>query len=244
MQIHEYLELTFKYLSSWLLYKRRLRQLTGAKDKQIEILHKELLESNLYTYIQNEISKVGNKFLNTTLFTERSLTKTHVILPNPGILHIVTLYVICRFLRPDVVIETGVANGVSSLIILNALHMNNKGLLYSIDVPDSSILPSRKDVGWLVPQKFRDRWKLIFGRSSEILPPLLNETKNVDVFFHDSEHTYNNMIYEYRTVWPFIRKGGILLSDDIIRFGKAFQHFTSQVKRPAYAFYRIGAVKK
>lgn len=39
-----------------------------------------------------------------------------------------------RILRPTVVIETGVANGISSAFILKALDKNNEGMLYSIDL--------------------------------------------------------------------------------------------------------------
>ena len=46
-----------------------------------------------------------------------------------------TLYALCRKLKPDVVVETGVASGVSSSYILCALHENEHGQLYSIDVP-------------------------------------------------------------------------------------------------------------
>ncbi|MDQ1280386.1 MAG: hypothetical protein QG670_1649 [Thermoproteota archaeon] len=45
------------------------------------------------------------------------------------------LYVLCRQLKPYVVVETGVAGGMSSSYILCALEENKYGRLYSIDVP-------------------------------------------------------------------------------------------------------------
>ncbi|MFC1897710.1 hypothetical protein ACFLX8_04000 [Chloroflexota bacterium] len=47
----------------------------------------------------------------------------------------VSLYALCRQLRPDVVVETGIASGVSSSYILCALEENKDGQLYSIDIP-------------------------------------------------------------------------------------------------------------
>lgn len=71
------------------------------------------------------------------------------------------LYVICRTVRPNVVIETGVASGLSSAYILQALEDNSSGRLYSIDLPDADTeamlgvvltrLPEGRRPGWVVP---------------------------------------------------------------------------------------------
>jgi len=102
------------------------------------------------------------------------------------------LYTMVRILKPEIVIETGVFEGHSSLSILSALKENNKGSLYSIDVP-SPDLPSGKVPGWTVPEHLRNRWDLRAGKSSDLLPALLLEVKDVDIFLHDSEHSYENM---------------------------------------------------
>ena len=44
------------------------------------------------------------------------------------------LYFIVRMADPEIMVETGVARGVSSWTILNAMHRNGKGKLYSIDL--------------------------------------------------------------------------------------------------------------
>jgi len=44
-------------------------------------------------------------------------------------------YMLCRLLRPEIVMETGVAYGVTSSLILKALEVNGKGVLHSIDLP-------------------------------------------------------------------------------------------------------------
>src|SRR5579859_763127 len=46
-----------------------------------------------------------------------------------------TCYVVCRILQPAVVLETGVAYGVTSAFLLQALHVNQNGKLLSIDLP-------------------------------------------------------------------------------------------------------------
>lgn len=138
------------------------------------------------------------------------------------------LYAICKIMRPDKVVETGVAYGLSSSYILKALTENNKGTLYSID---STFRPweTKQMIGSAIPEDFRKRWNFIFGTSSEKLSTLLKSLQTTDIFIHDSLHTYNNMMFEFTTAWPHIRKNGLLLSDDIID-NNAFYDFYSSLK--------------
>jgi Methyltransferase domain len=123
-------------------------------------------------------------------------------------------YAVARAIRPSTVIETGVCYGVTSAYLLAALERNEQGHLYSIDLP-----PLGKDgddyVGWLVPNELRNRWTLRRGTSRRLLGPLIAELGTVDLFVHDSLHTYRNMKNEFETVWPALRRGGVLISDDI-----------------------------
>ncbi|MDE1769769.1 MAG: class I SAM-dependent methyltransferase [Thaumarchaeota archaeon] len=137
------------------------------------------------------------------------------------------LYVLCKLLKPDTVVETGVAYGSSSMYILQALSENNKGTLYSIDFAFSP-WQSEKMIGAAIPDDLRKNWKLIFGPSSQELPKLLPTISPIDVFFHDSLHTFKNMTSEFETAWPHIKKGGFLISDDISG-NNAFYKFYSKL---------------
>lgn len=48
-----------------------------------------------------------------------------------------------------------------------------------------------------------------------MLPELLSEVGEIDLFVHDSLHTYRNMRFEFEAAWPSLRPGGILISDDV-----------------------------
>ena len=153
------------------------------------------------------------------------------------------LYIMTRILKPKVVVETGVFEGHSSLSILLALEENNKGYLYSIDLP-SPKLPPNKEPGWIVPEYLRKRWDLRLGKSSELLPGLLEEVKEVDIFLHDSKHSYENMHWEYKTAWNRIRKGGLLLSHDISQ-NAAFRDFARYGSEDYYYMRRnLGGIKR
>ena len=125
-------------------------------------------------------------------------------------------YLVCRLLEPALVIETGVAYGVSSAFALTALRENGHGALHSVDLP-----PLRKEAekfwGIAVPEKLRARWTLHRGSSASVLPRLLQEIPKIDLFVHDSLHTHRNMRREFETVWPLLRAGGAVIADDVER---------------------------
>jgi predicted O-methyltransferase YrrM len=138
-------------------------------------------------------------------------------------------YLLCRLTSPSVVLETGVAYGVSSVFILKALGVNGRGTLHSVDLPP---LGSEYNRFWgiAVPEALNDRWRLHRGSSASVLPPLLEEISPLDLFVHDSLHTQRNMRHEFDTVWPHLRKEGLLLADDVER-NRAFGEL--QHKNPA-----------
>jgi len=159
------------------------------------------------------------------------------------------LYVIVRMLKPEVVVETGVSAGVSSSFILQALADNNKGRLYSIDFPnyaltDASPVPEGKEPGFAIPQNLKRRWVLKLGKSKDLLPNLFPEIGKTDIFLHDSEHTYDNMMFEYTRAWDYLPKGGLLLSHDIM-WSNAFRDFARKVKRKPIDYHTgFGAIVK
>ena len=125
-----------------------------------------------------------------------------------------TTYALVKLLKPEVVVETGVGAGVSSWTILQAMEENGSGRLVSIDLPtpNTELLPQ---VGYLVPKELRHRWDLRTGPSQRLLPQALKELGKIDIFQHDSRHSYSNQLREYRTAWPFIKNSGLLISDDV-----------------------------
>jgi hypothetical protein len=161
------------------------------------------------------------------------------------------LYAACRGLNPDVVVETGVRRGVSTAFILQALKDNDKGRLYSIDLPNvivegdtSNVLPGELETGGQVPDSLKgERWSLILGDSKVELPKLLSRLGEIDVFHHDSLHTYDHMLFEYREAWKYLRHGGLLLSDDA-GCNSAFVDFYSEVGARGVIIGDAGIVSK
>jgi predicted O-methyltransferase YrrM len=139
-------------------------------------------------------------------------------------------YALCRVQKPRTVIETGVAHGVTTAFLLQALAENGQGELWSIDLPPLAE-GADDQVGFLVPTELRSRWHLLRGRTHRVLPELVNSLSSVDMFLHDSLHTFRNVLMELQTVWPKLPGGGLILSDDV-DMNRAFETFG---RRPGVA---------
>ena len=134
------------------------------------------------------------------------------------------LYLFTRTFRPQVFVETGVLNGFSSAFILLAMEHNQCGTLYSIDMPPrderiraqgTGALPQGKVPGWAIPDDLRARHHLSLGDARALLPDLLEHHAPLDVFLHDSDHSYSHMMLEMSLAWSYLRPGGWLLCDNV-----------------------------
>ncbi len=123
-----------------------------------------------------------------------------------------SLYYLVRALRPRIVVETGVCYGASSSYILEALAANGYGELYSIDLGNAKDEPPSD---FFVPRRLHRRWHLCIGDSRHLLPPLLRRLRAIDLFHHDSLHTYEHMMWEYETAFPCLSPRGVLSSHDV-----------------------------
>jgi hypothetical protein len=117
--------------------------------------------------------------------------------------------------KPRRVIETGVARGVTSRFILEALERNGSGSLLSIDLPPQLKAELHDQIGAAVPPECRGRWTYVRGSSRRRLPRVLAQLKTTDLFVHDSRHTERNVRFELDLVWEALDPGGILVVDDI-----------------------------
>ncbi len=121
-----------------------------------------------------------------------------------------------RHMDPQRVLETGVARGVTSVLALGAMAQSNGGLgrLWSIDLPPMMS-------GWheqskvLVDEIAWPDWTYIRGSSRRTMASTCASMESIDIFIHDSLHTPQTMKYEFEKAWPFMRAGGLLISDDV-----------------------------
>ena len=124
------------------------------------------------------------------------------------------IYYVVRCLKPNKVLETGVFHGLTTMWILKALEDNQKGELFSIDIKRSDWnkyfkktkmgpgyiydldFPKNENPGWIIPEYLKKRWTLIYGPSHRFM----DKFRNIDLFIHDSDHSYKNEKNEIQTV--------------------------------------------
>lgn len=210
----------FNYTIDYFTFERRLADFLGVKPGVVKKLYRRLRESEFYNSIRSR-SGLKEGFLD---FGMLNPTRAPLI------------YLICRLLRPRVVVETGVSDGFSSSFVLKALQENEHGKLYSIDFPNQPGHENKNKTGWLIPPKLRSCWELIIGDSKQKLPALLERFETVDIFFHDSDHSYNHVLFELDTVWE---KAGLVLVDDI-HMNRAYNDFCLKKGIEARMVYKLG----
>jgi predicted O-methyltransferase YrrM len=119
------------------------------------------------------------------------------------------LYVLVKSRKPKFVVETGVANGISTNAIMSALDEDNSsGSLNSFD-----ILPETKDA-----YTGKGKWNfhlLDKRRTHKQLSMAVRNSPLVDIWLHDSNHGYRWQKFEYLLALSRLKEGGILISDDI-----------------------------
>ncbi len=125
------------------------------------------------------------------------------------------IWCLARHLRPIRVVETGVARGLTSRFILEALLRNGNGHLWSIDLPPLAEPELHAQIGAAVEGPCRQRWSYIRGSSRRHLPRVLSQLGQVDLFVHDSAHTERNMQFELEHACRALPPTGALVVDDI-----------------------------
>lgn len=133
---------------------------------------------------------------------------------------------------------------MTSAFILAAMSRNGHGALHSVDLPPLT-RGADSHVGALVPARLRGRWTLHRGASRRVLPALLARLGPVDLFVHDSLHTYLNVRDELRLVGPRLGRPGAVVIDDAdmngapdewaARHARACTWITEEQKRRVFA---------
>ena len=121
------------------------------------------------------------------------------------------IYTLVKSVDPSIVVETGVGPGVSTTAILSAISKN--ALLISID-PDIPYGKGDREIGFVIPDELKSNFKFVKGTSAEKMREVLENIGELDIFFHDSDHTYNNIMFELNSIWPKLSRDYIILVDN------------------------------
>jgi predicted O-methyltransferase YrrM len=116
------------------------------------------------------------------------------------------LYALVRLTQPNVAVETGVADGISTELMLAAMQQNGVGELHSIDIAD--------DVGGLVSDRTRWTLHVVSPDGPEGCSGMIERLGRIDLFLHDGNHDRAYQAAEFAAAWEQLTPGGVLVSDD------------------------------
>lgn len=161
------------------------------------------------------------------------------------------LYWLARRLRPKTIIQTGVCNGLSTAYMALGLEMNGgDGTIHAIDFPyvyDAQdpffnqesvygvIIPNGKRSGWIATEILGHRVEVTEGLAQDHLRRIVAEADTIDLFYHDSDHTYDHMTWEMETVHPHMREDGLIVCDDV-GWNTATLDFARKLGVPAFNY--------
>jgi predicted O-methyltransferase YrrM len=162
------------------------------------------------------------------------------------------LYWLVRQVKPRRIVQTGVCNGLSAAFMMLGLVKNGpEGTLHVIDLPpvfdprDAAwtvegkvygvVIPEGKASGWLVPDTYRDRFEVWNGDAKELLPKMVERVDSIDFFYHDSDHTYDHMMFEFHQAKRKLNKGGLVVGDDV-SWNASLWDFADEFGVPSYNF--------
>ncbi len=112
-----------------------------------------------------------------------------------------------RIEKPFVMIESGVESGYSTEHFLVAMDDAKCGHLYSCDPAPSGFYEANPIV--------HPRFTFIKEASYTALDKIAKMAGGpIDVFLHDSDHSFRCQFWEYSWAWDHVRSGGIIASDD------------------------------
>ena len=157
-------------------------------------------------------AQLEEAFPDVFAYARAQVTECPVKLGGPG--NLALLFALSEHLGATRVVETGVAYGWSSLIVLLSLRSRPQGCLYSVDLPYFQL---RNDpwVGCVVPPELRRQWRLYRMADREGLPRALGTAGTIDLAHYDSDKSPTGRAWAYPRLWRALRPGGLLLSDDV-----------------------------
>jgi predicted O-methyltransferase YrrM len=162
------------------------------------------------------------------------------------------LYWLVRKLKPKTIVQTGVCNGLSAAFMMLGLVKNGPdGRLHAIDLPPvfnsedagwkikgkvyGVVIPEGKSSGWIVPDAYRDRFEVWSGDAKALLPKMVDKVDAIDLFYHDSDHTYDHMMFEFREAKRKLKPGGLIVGDDV-SWNASVWDFADEHAVPSYNY--------
>ena len=139
--------------------------------------------------------------------------------------------------KMDLIIETGTQNAFSAWYIcelLERLNIKEECKFYSFDVEQNDRMDVEDESTFVVLQSpTRDNFR-------KMSLQLVSKQEKV-LFFHDSDHSYENMIFEFSWAWDQL-KSEVLVSDDVHNNSAFMDFFRNRKAQTIFCELETGKV--
>jgi caffeoyl-CoA O-methyltransferase len=128
------------------------------------------------------------------------------------------LSLISKLVRPNKIIEIGTFTGYATLCLAEGLMEN--GEIHTIDNNEELVNIQKK---YFDQSIFKSKIKQYLGTAIEILPKINGP---FDIAFIDADKVNYNKYFEI--IYPKMRKGGVIISDNVLWNGKVLRKLNSK----------------
>lgn len=167
------------------------------------------IDSNLFDEILPEVKLFEDE-------AKAKLSKLKVQLGGGG--NYTLLYFLVRKFMPNIVVETGVAAGWSSLAILRGLKKNKNGKLYSSDFPYFRLENPEQYIGILAKNELNKiNWFLDIRGDDVAINEIKKKIGNnpIDIIHYDSDKSYSGREQFLKNLYSNINSKTVIIFDDI-----------------------------
>lgn len=148
-----------------------------------------------------------------------------------GMAHLNLIYNLILYLKPKKILETGVAFGWSTLVLILSKQKNSNLTSIDLSYPTKN---SEKLVGGAIPSNLKNKFTLLMGIDNYYLKKFCKQKKTYDFIHYDSDKSYDGRKKNYDLIWKLLDKNGCFISDDISD-NSAFYEFISLKKLKFYS---------
>lgn len=177
-----------------------------------------MLSQELEKYLETHTTSVNQLLVQLRRETYQKTTQPHML---SGDYQGQFLSLISKLIQPKMILEIGTFTGYSALCLAEGLQKN--GRIITIDRNEELMYLPKK---YFAQSSFRNQIEIKIGNALDVLDELKDEI--YDLVFIDADKS--NYINYFEKIINQVRKGGVILVDNVLWYGKVLEETRSNDK--------------
>ena len=185
------------------------------KENLDQIVKSKISSEEFIQKINPELMKIVNEDTDSIILDAKKIQEKNSNIELGNNYAVEIIYFLMINFKPNIILETGVAAGLSSRCILEAIKKNSKGILYSSDFPYFRLDNPEKYIGIMVPEELKKNWRLEILGDEKNIKKFKLEIDYADIILYDSDKRYSGKINFFKAINNLIRPNSIIVVDDL-----------------------------